>query len=117
MADIPILWKTISRGIPKGIKFADDRVPTIEKIQKITEYPDRRIKAIIYTIASIGIRVGVLDYLKWKYVIPIERNGVVIAAKIIVYAGEGDGYFTFASPEAYHELEKWVEYRIHAVNP
>jgi hypothetical protein len=47
IADIPISWKKISRGIPRVRKFADDREPTLEEIQKITEYPDRRIKAII----------------------------------------------------------------------
>ena len=78
MADIPIQWKKISRGIPRVRKFADDRAPTIDEIQKITEYPDRRIKAIVCTMASSGIRVGAWDHLKWKHIIPIERNGLVI---------------------------------------
>jgi integrase len=114
MGDIAISWKKISRGIPRVRKFADDRAPTIEEIQKITEYPDRRIKAIVCTMASSGIRVGAWDFLRWKHIVPIERNGVIVAAKIIVYAGEEDEYFTFITPEAYHELEKWKEYRIHA---
>jgi integrase len=114
MADIAISWKKISRGIPRVRKFADDRAPTIEEIQKIMEYPDRRIKAIICTMCSSGIRVGACDFLKWKHIVPIERNGATVAAKIIVYAGEEDEYFTFITPEAYHELERWKEYRIHA---
>jgi integrase len=117
MADIPIQWKKISRGIPKVRKFADDRAPTIDEIRKIIEYPDRRIKAIVCIMASSGIRVGAWDYLKFKYIIPIERNGLVVAAKLIVYAGESDKYFTFLSPEAYQELEKWKEYRIHVGEP
>jgi hypothetical protein len=32
MADIPIPWKKITRGLPKGKKYADDRIPTIEEI-------------------------------------------------------------------------------------
>jgi hypothetical protein len=31
---------------PRVRKFADDRSLTLEEIQKITEYPDRRIKAM-----------------------------------------------------------------------
>jgi integrase len=112
MSDISLPWKRISRGLPKSRKFADDRSPTVEEISKILEYPDRRIKAIIYTMASSGIRVGAWDYLKWKHIIPIQKNGLVIAAKLIVYAGENDEYFTFISAEAYNELEKWKEYRI-----
>jgi hypothetical protein len=114
MSDISIPWKKISKGIPRVRKFADDRAPTVEEIQKITEYPDRRIKAIVCTMASSGIRVGTWDFLKWKHIIPIERNRIVVAAKLIAYASEGDEYFTFITPEAYHELEKWKEYRIHS---
>ena len=58
MSDIPILWKKIGRGLPRGKKYADDRIPTLEEIRKLVEYPDRRIKAIVYTMASSGIRVG-----------------------------------------------------------
>ena len=79
MADIPIPWKKISRGIPKVRKFADDRAPTIEEIRKIIEYPDRRIKAIVCVMASSGIRVGAWDYLKFKDISPMERNGMVVA--------------------------------------
>ena len=46
MADINIHWKKITRGLPKGKSYADDRIPTDEVIQKLLEYPDRRIKAI-----------------------------------------------------------------------
>src|SRR5689334_19744744 len=44
MNDILISWKKITRGLPKGRKWADDRSPTVEEIRKIVEYPDRRIK-------------------------------------------------------------------------
>jgi hypothetical protein len=112
MSDISLPWKRIRRGLPKSRKFADDRAPTIEEISKIIEYLDRRIKVIIYTMASSGIRVGAWDYLKWKHIIPIQNNGQVMAAKLIVYAGEPEKYFTFISPEAYNELKKWKDYRL-----
>ena len=44
MADIPVTWNKIRRGLPRGRTYADDRIPTIEEIRKILEYPDRRIK-------------------------------------------------------------------------
>jgi integrase len=112
LADIEISWKRISRGLPRGKSYADDRIPTDEEIQKIIEYPDRRIKAIIYTMISSGIRLGSWDYLRWGNITSIEKDGLgVVAAKVIVYAGEDEEYFTFISSEAYLELQKWIKYR------
>jgi integrase len=111
MNDIVIPWKKIPRGLPKGRKFADDRAPTIEEIRRIMEYPDRRIKAIVCTMASSGIRLGAWDYIRWKDIRPVTRNEAVIAAKIVVYAEDAEEYFSFITPEAYHEVEKWMDYR------
>ena len=111
MADIPIPWKKITRGLPKGKKYADDRIPTIEEIRKVVEYPDRRIKAIIYTMASSGIRIGGWDYLQHGHIRPIKTDGEVVAAKLIVYAGEDEEYFTFISREAWPALNDWTDYR------
>jgi integrase len=111
MNDILIPWKKITRGLPRGRKYADDRAPTIEEIHKIIEYPDRRIKAIVCTMASSGIRLGAWDYLEWGHIIPIERNSQIVAAKVIVYAGDEEEYFSFITSEAYGELKKWMEYR------
>jgi integrase len=64
MADLPVAWKKITRGLPRGRRYADDRIPTIEELTKLLEYPDRRLKAIVYTMASSGIRLGAWDYLR-----------------------------------------------------
>ena len=112
MNEILISWKRITRGLPKGRKWADDRAPTIEEIRKIVEYPDRRIKPIVYTMVSSGIRLGAWDYLRWGHVHPIYRNGDdLVAAKVMVYAGEEEQYFTFISPEAYRALADWMSFR------
>jgi hypothetical protein len=103
---IPIPWKKLQKGLPLSRKFGDDRAPTLEEIRKIIEYPDRRIKAIVCMMVSSGIRVGAWDYLKFKHIIPLKREGHIVAAKLIVYAGEDDQYFTFMSREAYLEVEK-----------
>ena len=111
MADISIPWKKITRGLPKGRKYADDRIPTLEEIRKLVEYPDRRIKAIVYTMASSGIRLGAWDYLQWGHIRPIDKDGEAVAAKMIVYAGEEEEYFSFISPEAWRALNDWMNYR------
>ena len=61
------MLKFHGKGYPevsqKGKSYADDRIPTDDEIQKIIEYPDRRIKAIIYTMISSGIRLRCLGLL------------------------------------------------------
>ncbi len=111
MADIPISWKKITRGLSRGKNYADDRIPTLEEIRKLLEYPDRRIKAIVYTMTSSGIRLGAWNYLRWGDIRPIEKEGKVVAAKIIVYAGEDEEYYSFASKEALSALSDWIQYR------
>jgi hypothetical protein len=73
-SDIQIPWKKITRGLPRARQAANDRAPTIEEIQKLIEYPDRRIKPIVYVMVSSGIRLGAWDYLKWKHVIPFTDD-------------------------------------------
>ena len=111
MADIPIPWKKITRGLPKGKKYADDRIPTIQEIKKVVEYPDRRIKSLVYTMASSGIRIGAWDYLQWGHIRPVKKDDEIVAAKLIVYAGEDEEYFSFISGEAWLALNDWMDYR------
>jgi hypothetical protein len=101
------------KAMPKAKQFSNDRVPLIEELGKLVEYPDRRIKVIVYTMASSGIRIGAWDYLKWRHVAPIknEKTGEIIAAKIVVYAGEPEEYFSFITPEPYHALKDWMDFR------
>jgi integrase len=82
MADIAINWDKITRGLPKGRRYTDDRAPTLDEIKKLCEYPDRRIKAIVYTMVSSGIRVGAWDYLRWGNIRPIEQDGNVFSSNV-----------------------------------
>jgi hypothetical protein len=109
--DIPIPWRKILRGLPKGRRYANDRAPTQNEIQFLIKYPDRRIKPIVYTMTSSGLRLGAWDYLHWGDIFPIKKDGKVIAAKIIVYSGEDDEYFSFITPEAWSSLNDWMDYR------
>jgi integrase len=86
--DIEIPWRKITRGMPRGRRYANDRAPTLEEIRKTTEYPDRRIKPTIYLMASSGIRLGAFEFLKWGDIEPIMKNGNLLAAKIRVYSDE-----------------------------
>jgi hypothetical protein len=85
MNDLTLNWKRISKGLPRVKNSSNDRAPTLEEIRKLIEYPDRRIKPIVYPMASGGFRLGAWDYLCWKHVSPItNEKGEVIAAIITV---------------------------------
>jgi integrase len=85
----------------------------LEEIRKIIEYPDRRMKPIVYTMVSSGIRLGAWDYLRWEHIYPIYDKGHtnLLAAKILVYGGEEEQYTTYISPEAYNALADWMDFR------
>lgn len=112
MNSIVFNYRVITRGIPAGSENSNDRIPTREEIRDMIQYPDRRLKPITYTMLSSGIRIGAWEYLKWKNIIPLyDGNKKVIAAKIIVYDGEPERYFSFITPEAYNALKEWIDFR------
>ena len=90
MNDIVLNWKRITKGIPSNKTSANDRAPTVEEIKKLVEYPDRRIKPIVYAMVSSGIRLGAWEYIQWKHIIPFaDKERKIIAAKLIVYTTVG----------------------------
>ncbi len=112
MNDIVFNWKKITRGMPRVRQAANDRAPTLEELRRLIEYPDRRIKPIVYTMVSSGIRIGAWDYLRWKNVKSITNDKAeVITAKLTVYAGDREEYYSFITPEAYTSLTEWMEFR------
>jgi len=58
MSEITISWKKLTRVLPKSRKYADERATSIDIIRQICGHPDRRIKGIVYAMASSGIRLG-----------------------------------------------------------
>jgi integrase len=112
MNDIIINWQKLNKGIPRGKYAAEDRAPTIEEIQKLLEYPDRRIRSIVLIMISSGIRVGGFETLRWKHIFPIkDDNENIVAAKMTVYPGDKEEYFTFITPEAYNAVKEWMDFR------
>ena len=109
--DVILNWKKISRRIPHGRKFANDRAPSFEEIRKILSYPDRRIKPAVLIMLSCGGRVGLFDYLSYGHITPVIQNGDIVAAKIRIYAGCDEEYFSFVTPEAYKAVEEYVSFR------
>ena len=86
--------------------------PTVQEIQKLLGYPDRRIKVIVFTMISCGMRLGAWNDLQYKHIQAIKREGNIVAAKITIYAGSEDQNASFISKEAYQAIEEWMDFRI-----
>ena len=112
--DIMLNWRKITRRVPTGRNYADDRSPTLEEITSILRYNDPRIKAVVLAMISSGIRVGAWDFLHWEDIKPIEKNGSICAASLIVYSHTKDEYRTFLTLEAYNAVKTWIDSRIAA---
>ena len=111
MNDILVNWDKIKMGMSTVNQTSKDRIPEILEIHTLFGYHDIRLKPIVLTMLSSGIRVGAWDWLKWKHVIPIYRNNELLAAKLIVYDGEHEQYFSFITNEAYHALKSYMDFR------
>jgi integrase len=109
-----IEWKNVTKAMPRAFTAADDRAPKLEEIQKLLEFPDRRIKPLVLTLISSGIRIGAFETLKWKHITPKydPNTNEIIAAKILVYAGDREQYYSFMTPEAFTAVKEWMDYRL-----
>jgi integrase len=103
-------WKLVSKALPRAFNSAEDRAPTLEEIQKLLRYPDKRIKPLVLILVSSGIRIGAFETLKWKHIMPIASTNNEVA-KILVYPGDREQYYSFLTPEAYSAVKDWMNYR------
>lgn len=57
--------------------------------------------------------MGSWDYLQWKHVTPKKRGNIILAAKIVIRNTKVNNrtYFSFLTPEAYHVLKEWMDFR------
>ena len=111
MNDIVLNWKKIAVRLPQQKGAANDRIPEVSEIKLLLGYPDRRIKPIVLCMLSGGFRPGSWDYLHWGDIEPQKQRGKVLAAKVTIYRGEREEYYTFITPEAYNAVKDWMDFR------
>jgi integrase len=111
MNDVNISWKRVNRVLPSARRYAVDRAPTVEELRSLVRYPDIRVEVIALTMLSSGIRVGAWDWLRVGNIFPVNRDGNIITAKIVVYEGEPEEYVTFVTPEAYEAIQRYLQFR------
>lgn len=116
-SSVPINWERIIKGLPIPVIRANDRSYEIDEIRKLVKHADKRLRMIVFIMSSSGIRAGALPDLRLKHVKPITKiddttgENTVVAAKLTVYQGTRDQYFSFVSPECYRAIEDYLEHR------
>ena len=134
MNEIPLTtaqWKKIESKLRSKArkKKGKDRAYTVEEIEKLVRYGDRRIPPICLTMTSCGCRVGAFWSLNLGHIIPIyqntdgsfEKSGTIaepldksrklVASEIIIYSDEAEEYLPFVTPEATRAWEQYVKDR------
>lgn len=101
-----ISWKKLKRFKGEETPTYEDRGYSHEEIQTVLSVADVRLKPIISLLASGGMRIGALPFLKLKHLTPKDN-----CYKIDVYAGTKEHYYTFCSPESRKYIEQYLEFR------
>ena len=103
-------WDYVNQFLPKVKKSGQDRAPTLEEIRRIVSVADLRTKCLILFLVSSGARIGSIDYLRWKDFQEVELEGRKMA-RVTIYAGEPEEYYSFVSPECWEYLLRYRERR------
>ena len=110
MNDITFNWTKLFKMLPTPTTLAD-RSYTKEEIKAMLKHADLREKVVILCLASGGIRIGAFTELLVKHATPIIIDNVLIGGMLVVYSDTPSEYFTFVTPECYHAIEDYLEYR------
>lgn len=111
--DINFEWKKIDNLFGASALYSNDIAYSLEEINKLCEYPDPRIKPLVYVMATSGIRLGAWAGMNKKHIKPhLDETGKIDCAYIKAYDGDPlEEYWTLISKEAYDEVDKYFELR------
>ncbi|HKZ40706.1 MAG TPA: hypothetical protein VJ044_07070, partial [Candidatus Hodarchaeales archaeon] len=101
-------WVRIGKIIPPVRRHGSDRAPTFDELKKILDNCELRMKCVVLLLLSSGVRVGAFEWLRWRDVEPVKL-GKFEFAKITVYHGENEEYYSFVTPECYKYL---LDYKV-----
>lgn len=109
MNDVILNFKKSKKLVPKQEdKTSGMRAYTVDEISELIDSCKTFVhKAMIYVIASSGVRVGFVDNLKMKHLKDMPLN----CKAITVYADSVAEYTTFITPEASAKLEQYFDWR------
>ena len=109
MNDIQLNWDKIHSFEGEKEKQAEDRPYTHSEIQTLIQKTSPRNRAIIFLMASSGLRVGAVPLLRIKDLEPIDPYSIY---KINVYTkSKKSRYSSYCSTECRKEIDSYLEWR------
>lgn len=124
MSDVLLNWKKINKMLPRRTKLTGQTKWENDEIRKmfdVTSKLDQR--ALLMVFCSTGCRIGAVVYLQVKDISEWAHTkgnspgtGINVFREygcktVHVYAGDGEEYTTFLTPEAVQSLDIFLEYR------
>lgn len=100
--DIVLNVAKIGKFMPEIHKMKKDRAYTHEEISKMVEIADERMRVVILLLASTGIRIGAVPFIKL---------GNLQDMKLTVYETSNEQYFTFITPECKKAVDFYLDMR------
>lgn len=105
--DVVLNVRKIGKFLPEYRKVRKDRAYTHEEISRLLEISDERMRAIVLLLASSGMCIGAIPFIRLRNVENMEN-----IAKITVYEGTKEEYFTFITPECRKAIDNYMDMRL-----
>ena len=111
--EIKFAWEDTDKKFGDSALYSNDIAYSLDEINRLCEYPDDRIKPLVYVMATSGIRLGAWEGMKQKHIRPHKnKDGQIDCAYLKVYDGDPkEEYWTLITKEAYDEVIKYFELR------
>lgn len=104
--EVELNWRKVKSVAPAGRSVAHDRAPTLQEIRAMLSVAGVRERAMILVLATSGVRVGALPGLRLGDVELLDS-----VARLKIYAGEPEEYYTYISAEAVEALQAYLDSR------
>lgn len=88
-------------------KVRKDRAYSHDEIHNLLDISDLRMKICILLMASGGMRLGAVPFIKMKHLEKVDN-----LYKITVYENSNEEYFTFITPECSNFIDEYLKYRL-----
>jgi site-specific recombinase XerD len=108
MNDVRINKEKLAKFLGESVKKNDDRGYTTLEIKTLLDNCDLRMKVVVLTLATTGMRIGALCELKLSDVVKIPKQGVY---KFTIYKNTNEQSICFCGPECSSYIDSYFEYR------